>query len=163
VAFSPDGEIIATASEDNTAKLWTIAGEHITTLAGHRDQVRSVAFSPDGETIATASDDKTVKLWKRDGSLRRTLPRHRDGIRGVSFSPDGQTLALASANNTVILWDFKEINKLDELDELLTYGCNWLEDYIKTKQNTKPSDADSATNPELPQCEGIGTQFSPKN
>ncbi|MEQ9367914.1 MAG: AAA family ATPase [Coleofasciculus chthonoplastes F3-SA18-01] len=158
VAFSPDSKIIATASEDNTAKLWTIAGEYITTLEGHRDQVRSVAFSPKDKIIATASDDKTVKLWNWDGSLRRTLPRHRDGIRGVSFSPDGQTLALASANNTVILWDFKEIKKLDELDELLRYGCDWLEDYIKTNPKMKPSDADGATNPELPQCEGIGTQ-----
>jgi WD40 repeat protein len=161
VAFSPDGKIIATASEDNTVKLWTIQGEDIgediATLAGHRDQVWSVAFSPNGKIIATASDDKTVKLWNRDGSLLRTLPGHRDGIRGVSFSPDGQTLALASASNTVILWDLQKIRKLDRLDELLTYGCDWLEDYIKTNPTMKPSDADDATNPDPLLCQGIST------
>ena len=158
VAFSPDGQIIATASEDNTAKLWTIEGELIKTLEGHQDQVRSVTFSPDGQTIATASDDKTVKLWNLDGTFIRTLTGHRDGIRGVSFSPDGQTLALASADNTVILWDLNELHKLDQLDELLIYGCHWLEDYIKTNRKMKQRDADSVTNPEPPRCQGIDTQ-----
>ncbi|MEQ8970983.1 MAG: hypothetical protein RIE73_11375 [Coleofasciculus sp. C1-SOL-03] len=116
-----------------------------------------MAFSPNGKIIATASDDKTVKLWNRDGSLLRTLPGHRDGIRGVSFSPDGQTLALASASNTVILWDLQKIRKLDRLDELLTYGCDWLEDYIKTNPTMKPSNADDATNPNPPLCQGIST------
>jgi tetratricopeptide (TPR) repeat protein len=63
VAFSPDGQTIATASDDQTVKLWNRQGEELQTLKGHSNWVNSVAFSPDGETIATASGDQTVKLW----------------------------------------------------------------------------------------------------
>ncbi|MBR8835916.1 MAG: AAA-like domain-containing protein [Stigonema ocellatum SAG 48.90 = DSM 106950] len=63
VAFSPDGKTIATASSDNTVKLWNLSGQPLQTLKGHSSRVNSVAFSPDGKTIATASGDNTVKLW----------------------------------------------------------------------------------------------------
>ncbi len=63
VAFSPDGETIATASRDKTVKLWNRQGKLLQTLTGHDNSVIGVAFSPDGETIASASFDKTVKLW----------------------------------------------------------------------------------------------------
>ncbi|MEH2373827.1 AAA-like domain-containing protein, partial [Nostoc sp.] len=69
VAFSPDGQTIASASDDNTVKLWNRNGQLLQTLQGHSSSVSSVAFSPDGQTIASASGDKTVKLWNRNGQL----------------------------------------------------------------------------------------------
>ncbi|MEM1167994.1 MAG: trypsin-like peptidase domain-containing protein, partial [Cyanobacteria bacterium P01_H01_bin.35] len=71
--FSPDGELLATASRDKTVKLWKRDGTLVTTLGEHEDRVNSVAFSPNGELLATASSDKIVKLWKRDGTLVTTL------------------------------------------------------------------------------------------
>jgi WD40 repeat protein len=64
VVFSPDGRLLATASDDKAARLWDPAtGEHLRTLAGHDAEVTAVAFSPDGRLLATASRDKTARLW----------------------------------------------------------------------------------------------------
>ena len=105
VSFSPDGQTIASASDDKTIKLWSRDGTELKTLNGHRGSVTSVSFSPDGQTIASASDDKTIKLWSRDGTELKTLNGHRGSVTSVSFSPDGQTLASASEDGTVKLWD----------------------------------------------------------
>ncbi|MEO0535825.1 MAG: hypothetical protein AAF215_18375, partial [Cyanobacteria bacterium P01_A01_bin.123] len=104
VAFNPDGETLASASDDNTVKLWSKDGTELQTLQGHSDWVRSVAFNPDGETLASASADNTVKLWSKDGTELQTLQGHSDWVRSVAFNPDGETLASASDDNTVKLW-----------------------------------------------------------
>ncbi|MGF1570527.1 MAG: TIR domain-containing protein [Nodosilinea sp.] len=105
VAFSPDGQTLATASEDTTVKLWNLQGEELQTFEGHSDWVTSVAFSPDGQTLATASEDTSVKLWNLQGEELQTLKGHKNGVNSVAFSPDGQTLATASEDNTVKLWN----------------------------------------------------------
>jgi WD40 repeat protein len=63
VSFSPDGEIIATASLDNTVKLWNKNGILLRTLTGHRGLVTKASFSSDGTFLVSASHDQTAILW----------------------------------------------------------------------------------------------------
>ncbi|MBM0743066.1 caspase family protein [Phormidium sp. CLA17] len=104
IAFSPDGQLIATAGYDKVAKLWSVDGKELLTLQGHEQGVTDVSFSPDGKLIATASEDKTAKLWSRDGKNQATLKGHTGSIWSVSFSTDGKLIATASGDKTVKLW-----------------------------------------------------------
>ncbi|QNH58426.1 AAA-like domain-containing protein [Limnospira indica] len=104
VTFSPDGQYIATSSNDRTIRLWDISGNLLRVFEGHAGDIFDVAFSPDGQFLASASLDKTAKVWTLDGNLVTTLNLHENGVRAIAFSPDGQTIGTASQDKTAQLW-----------------------------------------------------------
>jgi hypothetical protein len=113
VAFSPDGNQLASASYDTSIILWDVNNpttpSQLTALSTHSNSVFSVAFSPDGTRLASGSADTSIILLDVSDptapSQLATLVGHSNIVTTVAFSPDGNLLASGSDDTSIILWD----------------------------------------------------------
>jgi len=104
VAWSPDGQHIASGGWERDVWLWEANGTRGAILKGHTSCVTCVAWSPDSQRLASSGHDGTVRLWDADGSPGAVLQGHSDSVPSVSWSPDGRRIASSELDGTVRLW-----------------------------------------------------------
>ncbi len=105
MAFSPDGKLLATASDDKTARVFETRTWRELVRFAYQGEVRRLAFSPDGALLATGSADKTARVF--DLGTRREVARlaHQGEVWAVAFSPDSKLVATGSDDQTARVFE----------------------------------------------------------
>jgi WD40 repeat protein len=133
-SFSPDGKLILATSADNRAIIWDANGKQLVEIP-HPDRLGYAKFSPDGKLIVTASSantnmsHSTFQMWDISGKQLGQYKYLSTFLQEVNFSPDGKYIyAHIQGNrpslNSVLIWP------IDDLDGLLTRGCDRLNNYL---------------------------------
>jgi WD40 repeat protein len=120
LAFSRDGSLLASASADQTVKIWnTATGERLDTLGQPEGEQRAVAFSPDDQWVVAGGADRQVRMWRlvsrdqpRINPLKFSRTAHESPIVELAFSPDGSRLVSASEGRELILWSTAELTPI---------------------------------------------------
>mmetsp|Transcript_12527 Transcript_12527/g.23509 ORF Transcript_12527/g.23509 Transcript_12527/m.23509 type:complete len:794 (-) Transcript_12527:131-2512(-) len=121
VKWDPSGSLLASCSDDFTAKVWDLTRGNANPLydfTSHKQEIYTVKWSPTGpgsknpdkpRMLATASFDSTVRLWNiENGSCLAVLSRHKESVYSVAFSPSGDYLASGSLAGQLYVWRLKD-------------------------------------------------------
>jgi WD40 repeat protein len=129
--FSPDGQLLATSSADNSIIIWDVAsGQPVgQRLSNHGGPVRRVAFSPDGSRLASAGIDNVVFLWDvaNGQAIGGAMVGYANNAMDIAFTPDGSTLVASSLDGSITLLDI-------ELSSWLEEGCK------RANRNMRPEE-----------------------
>ncbi|OQW92643.1 MAG: hypothetical protein BWK78_01060 [Thiotrichaceae bacterium IS1] len=112
IAFNPNGQWLASGSEDGVVRLWSLTDEkrEEKRFTGHLGAISSVVFSPDSQLLASAAlEDEKIHLWNvAQGREIKLLQGHTGPVLSLAFSPDGKYLASGSQDRTMIVWEVSQ-------------------------------------------------------
>jgi WD40 repeat protein len=118
LAFRPESNELAIASNDGRIYLWDIAtGTVLQTFQGHGGRVLALDFSSDGSRLASGSVDNSVRIWDVEtGQALSAYTGHRAWIRSVAFNADSSRVVAGASDGTVLVWDTQTGTWLAELE-----------------------------------------------
>jgi WD40 repeat protein len=109
LAFSPDGQRLASGSRDQTTIIWNAeSGQMEDQFEDHDGEITSLAFSPDGKSLVTPveSAENCLKSWEvLNRCVRKTFKGHTGTITSVCFTADGRRLLSASRDRSIKIWE----------------------------------------------------------
>ncbi|MEM6614251.1 MAG: WD40 repeat domain-containing protein, partial [Cyanobacteria bacterium P01_C01_bin.72] len=108
ISYSPDGKLIASASWDQTIKLWNPETGKVVASLDHQAAVNTIAFSSDRQSLISGTEDNLIYIWNiadlAQPRVAKTLSKHTDSIKTVALSTDGKLIASAGYDKTINLW-----------------------------------------------------------
>ena len=108
VQFAPQGNIVLSASEDGTARLWDADRSAELHVFEHNASVLAARFNRTGTLLVTASEDGTARVWDVDSGRPESEPlRHDDAVQAVAFSPDDAFVLTGSEDDAARLWEIR--------------------------------------------------------
>lgn len=122
IAIAPNDKIIATGSQDKTAKVWALQDglgnlSLLSVLRGHKRGIWDVQFSPVDQVVVTASGDGNIKMWSiTDFSCVRTLEGHDSSVLSISFLSQGRQILSSGSDGLLKLWVVKTSECVATLD-----------------------------------------------
>lgn len=130
LAFSPNGEMLATADRNGGVTVWDADnGQELFTTPGHKGAVTAVSWRTDSKLLASSSEDGTVKLWETtEGKQAKTWNAHNGGVLCVAYSRDGR-LVSCGRDGSVVTWN-SEGGKLKSFpfSGEMALRCAWSDD-----------------------------------
>jgi len=128
LAFTPDGQTLASGSNDNTVRLWDVnSGKQLHILEGHSSNISTVAFTPDGDSLIS-SGGGGIKAWNvKTGELQQSFAEQSEYTRCFAIDPTGQLLAF-EVHHGIEIWNLKSSEKLQYLDFMWPTSMNFSAD-----------------------------------
>jgi WD40 repeat protein len=119
LAFSGDGQWLATGGEDHAIKIWNVQQFRVVkTLLGHSGKLTALAFSPDNDTLASAGADGSILLWSAGKNwAKRPLSSGSMPVESLVFTPDGKYLIAGQLDGQVKVRDENSGNELATIQE----------------------------------------------